>query len=328
MKTKLRFGILGAAMIAPPSLINPARLIEDVEVTAIAARDIQRAEKFANKFGIPRVLPSYDALINDPDIDVIYNPLPNSHHCEWSIKALEAGKHVLCEKPIAANAAEAMRMAEAEKHSGKKLVEAFHYRYHPLMKRVLEVIAEGEIGKIQSIETRMQIPLLVPGNIRYRFDLAGGATMDLGCYCISLMRLVTGTEPKVTKAKAKLSSPELDRWITAEMVFPGGINASMICSLYSIRLLRLSAEIIGTKGSISIINPFTPQMLYHRLKIKSGKTSLVEKFNTEGTYTHQLRAFAAYILKGEPLAINMDDSIANMRVIDAVYDTAGLKRRG
>jgi predicted dehydrogenase len=328
MEVKLRFGILGAAMIAPPAIVRPARLVEGVEVTAVAARDIGRAGKFARRHGIPRVLASYEGLIHDPDIDAVYIPLPNSHHCEWSIKALEAGKHVLCEKPVASNAAEALRMAEAEKRTGRKIVEAFHYRHHPLMKRVMEVIAHGEIGEIRSVEAHMQVPLLIPGNIRYRYDLGGGATMDLGCYCINLMRLVTGAEPAVISARTKLSSPQVDRWITADFDFRNGVTGRLTCSFYSVTLMRVSARIIGTKGDIGIINPFAPQVLYHRLKIRSGKTVRVEKFNSESTYSHQLRAFAAHVLEGEPISTGMDDAIANMRVIDSVYDAAGLRRRG
>src|SRR5574337_909465 len=173
----LRIGVLGAARIAPMALVRPARQVPEATVVAVAARDPQRAQAFATKHGIPRVHPSYDALLADTEIDAIYNPLPNSLHCEWTIRALQAGKHVLCEKPLASNAAEAERMAEAAGQAGRVLVEAFHWRYHPLAARMQAIIDAGELGAVQHIEAHFCLLLPLPGDIRYRLDLAGGATM-------------------------------------------------------------------------------------------------------------------------------------------------------
>src|SRR5512143_3841429 len=155
--TPLRIGILGAARIAPMALVRPARQVPEAAILAVAARDPVRAQKFAHTHGIARVHPSYDALLADPEIDAVYNPLPNSLHCEWTIRALEAGKHVLCEKPLASNAAEAERMAAVAQQTGRVLVEAFHWRYHPLAARMRAILDSGELGTLRHIETHFCI---------------------------------------------------------------------------------------------------------------------------------------------------------------------------
>src|SRR5436190_1784336 len=220
--TPLRIGILGAARIAPMALIRPARQVPEAAVTAVAARDPTRAAIFARKHGIPRVADSYAALLADPEIDAIYNPLPNSLHATWTIQALEAGKHVLCEKPLASNADEARSMADAARRCDRVLVEAFHYRYHPLAARMRAIIDSGALGTVQHIEATMCIPLPIPGDIRYQWKLAGGATMDVGCYAISLVRFLAGAEPEVLRAHARLSSAKVDRWISADFQFADG----------------------------------------------------------------------------------------------------------
>jgi predicted dehydrogenase len=184
----IRIGILGAAAIVPMALTNPAGSVRDAQVLAIAARDPKRAYRLAKKYHIPRVHQTYGALIADPDIDAIYNPLPNSLHAEWTIRALKAGKHVLCEKPLSSNAAEAEEMAQVARETGLILSEAFAYRYYPLAERVKQIIKSGELGSIQHIEAKFSFLLPVPNNIRFNYDLAGGALMDCGCYPVSLIR--------------------------------------------------------------------------------------------------------------------------------------------
>ncbi len=203
----LRFGILGAAKIAPNALTLPAKQVPEVEITAIAARDPARAREFAKANGIPRVLASYEDLIADPGIDVIYNPLPNSLHCEWSIRAMRAGKQVFCEKPLASNADEAERMAQVADETGLLLVEAFHYRYHPLADRIRTLIRDGAIGKLQRVEGNFSVPL-PPENIRFDWSLAGGATMDLGCYPLHMIRYFSGMTPRVIAAKAQVGASQ------------------------------------------------------------------------------------------------------------------------
>jgi predicted dehydrogenase len=323
----IRIGILGAARIAPMALVRPAREVRGVAVTAVAARDPQRAQAFATKHGIPRVLPSYAALVNDPEIDAVYNPLPNSLHCEWTIRALEAGKHVLCEKPIAANAAEAERMATAARQAARVLVEAFHWRYHPLAARMKAIIDAGEVGTVRHIEAHFCIPLLLPGDIRYRLDLAGGATMDTGCYAISILRFLAGAEPQVIHAEARLSSPGVDRSMVADFAFADGRTGRITCALLSPILIRASARVHGDRGELFVINPVVPHF-YHRLTLRNDVGTRTERLRGDATYTHQLRAFADAVRSGTSVPTNPDDAIANMRVIDAVYTKAGLPLRG
>ena len=286
----LRIGILGAARIAPIALIRPARELAEAEVVAVAARSPEKAAKFASKHGVPRVHPSYEALLADPEIDAVYNPLPNGLHCEWTLAALEAGRHVLCEKPMASNADETLRMAVAAEKAGLVLDEAFHWRAHPLAARMREIIESGEIGELRHVEASLCIPFLLPGDIRYRLDLAGGATMDTGCYTVSVVRHLAGSEPEVRGARAKLSSPGVDRFMQAELDFGGGVSGRITCSLFSAKLLSVSASAEGTKGSLRVFNPIAPH-LYHRLSVRGEQGSRSERVRGDATYTHQLRAF-------------------------------------
>jgi predicted dehydrogenase len=323
----IRIGILGAARIAPMALVRPAREVHGVTVTAIAARDRERAQAFAAKHGIPRVLPSYEALVNDAQIDALYNPLPNSLHCEWTIRALQAGKHVLCEKPIASNAMEAEHMAEAARQSGRVLAEAFHWRYHPLATRMKAIIDSGEVGTVRHIEARFCIPLLRPGDIRYQLALGGGATMDVGCYAINIVRFLAAAEPEVMRAEAKLWSPGIDRAMAADFRFADGRTGAISCALLSAFLIRASARVRGDRGTLSVFNPIVPH-LFHRLSLCNEMGTRSERLRGDATYTHQLRAFGAAIRSGRPLPTGPEDAIANMRIIDAVYAKAGLPLRG
>src|ERR1019366_6866505 len=216
----VRIGVLGAARIVPGALIRPARKVSEASVTVIAARDRERATQFAGKHGVARVAPNYAAVIADPDVDAIYNPLPNGLHAEWTTAALEAGKHVLCEKPFTANAAEAEKVAALSERTGLVVMEAFHYRYHPLAERMRAIVESGELGALRHVEASFCFPLPRFSDIRYRFDLAGGATMDAGCYAIHMTRLLGGEEPAVVSATAKLQSAQIDRAMTVELLFP------------------------------------------------------------------------------------------------------------
>jgi predicted dehydrogenase len=323
----LRIGMLGAARISPMALLRPAQFVPEVQVTAVAARDPERARRFATKHGIPRVHTSYEALVADAEIDAIYNPLPNGLHCLWTIRALEAGKHVLCEKPIAANAGEAEQMAAVAARTQRVLVEAFHYRFHPLAARMRQIVDSGALGPIRHIETHFCIPLPIPGDIRYRYDLAGGATMDTGCYAINCLRFLAGAEPEVTHAEARLSSPQVDRYMAADFRFADGRTGRMTCALFSGVLFRASAIVRGERGELRVLNPIAPH-IFHYLRVRNDSGSRWERVAGEATYTHQLRAFASCVRHGTPVPSDPADAIANMRVIDAVYAAAGLKVRG
>jgi predicted dehydrogenase len=323
----VRIGVLGAARIVPAALMAPAKHVREVVVTAIAARDPRRAERFARRHGISRVHASYDALVADPEVDAIYNPLPNSLHAPWTIRALEANKHVLCEKPFASNAAEAEAMADAATRAKRVLMEAFHWRYHPLAARMVEIAREGTLGRVRHIETSMCVPLPIPGDIRYDYALAGGAMMDVGAYAIHMLRHLAGDEPEVVRAEAKLSSPNVDRCMEADFRFADGRTGSMRCSLFSARLLDISAKVVGDGGEMRAWNPVAPHF-WHSLSVRTTKGKRNERTPGRSTYEHQLRAFAAAVTAGAPIFTAPADAIANMRVIDAVYDRAGLPRRG
>jgi predicted dehydrogenase len=323
---RLRMGALGAARVTPGALIAPARLVSEVVVTAVAARDPARARRFAAKHGIPVVHDSYEALIADPDVDAIYNPLPNSLHAQWTLRAVAAGKHVLCEKPFAANEAEAAEVADAARAAGRVVMEAFHYRYHPLARRMQE-IACCELGQLRHVEAALCFPLPRFSDIRYRFDLAGGATMDAGCYAINCLRMLGPGEPAVVAAQARLHRPEVDRAMVATFRFADGVTGRIRASLWSGQVLRIGARAVGEHGEMRVLNYLAPQF-FSLLTMRAGGSTRWERVRGEASYTYQLRAFAAAALRGEPVITTADDAVANMRVIDDVYRAAGLAVRG
>lgn len=320
----MRIGILGAARIAPVALIKPARESAEVKVAAVAARDVSRAQAFSAKHGIARVHESYEALIADPDLDAVYNPLPNGLHGRWTRAALAAGKHVLCEKPFTANAAEAREIAELAAKSDRVVMEAFHYRYHPLILRVEEIIASGELGKLERVEAAFCFPLPKFSDIRYNYSLAGGATMDVGCYAVHLVRTLGGSTPKVVSAQAKLRDPQVDRAMMAELRFASGHTGRIRCSMWSSDLLRLSAKVVGERGELRVLSPVAP---FRRLSVRLADGNRVERFPSRATYAYQLDAFAASVLRGEPVKTTPEDAIENMTVIDEIYRAAGLPLR-
>jgi predicted dehydrogenase len=322
----LRIGILGAARIANQALVKPAGRVAEVEVTAIAARDRARAEAYAAKRGIPRVHGSYEELVADPELDAIYNPLPNGLHGRWTIAALEAGKHVLCEKPFTADAVEAEQVAAVARRTGLVCMEAFHYRYHPLFERAIELVQGGELGRLQRIETWMCIPLLPKGDIRWDLSLAGGTLMDVGCYALHQVRHLSGEEPEVVSATVRERSPGVDRLAEAELALPSGATAHIRVSMLSRHLLALGLRATGDQGELKVFNATAPQAL-HRFAVRTAGGRHRERFSRDASYLFQLRAFAGAVLQGEPIPTGPDDAIANMRLIDAVYRAAGMEPR-
>ena len=323
----IRIGVLGAAAIVPVALMGPARAIPEVQVAAVAARDPKRAQAFARRHKIPHVHPTSEDLIRDPGIDAIYNPLPNGLHAEWTIRALQAGKHVLCEKPMASNAREAEAMAGTAQETGLILSEAFAYRYHPLTSHVKEILDAGELGTIRHIEAQFCFLLPLTNNIRFNFELAGGALMDCGCYPVSLIRYLAGSEPTVVRAQASLFAPQVDHKMTADLSFADGCTAHLECAMLSPKLFRSFLNVEGEGGRLRVISPFQPHW-FHWLTVRGRKGSRSGRVRGENSYTLQLRAFIQAI-RGE-IKLNTDpaDAIGNMRVIDSIYEKAGLKQRG
>lgn len=329
-KRTVRFGILGAARIAPAALIRPASRSANATVEVVAARDPERAKAFARKHRIPRIADTYEAVISDPDIDAVYIPLPNSLHFDWTVASMEAGKHVLCEKPLTSNAREAQRVVEelTGRSSGRTVVaEAFHYRYHPLAKRMLEVARSDELGEIRHIEAWLCAPIPSKSDIRYQAELSGGALMDMGCYVVNLARYLGEGEPEVTSAKAKLLTSEVDRAMTVDLRFPAGCTARVACSMWSSSMLHVSARVTGERGRMTVFNPFAPHTASF-LRVVSDEGSRVEIPSRRPTYSFQLDAFCEAVNGGGTVQTDPSDAAANMAVIDSAYSAAGMRPRG
>jgi predicted dehydrogenase len=320
----VRIGILGAARIAPAAVIRPARTVAGVEVAAIASRDRGRAEAFAAKHGVPEVYGSYEDVL--AAVDAVYIPLPNSLHAQWALRALDAGRDILVEKPFAGNADEARAVAGATEGTGRTVMEAFHYRYHPLAERMRE-IAATELGEIKHVETAMAFPLPRFGDIRYSLALAGGATMDAGCYAVHALRLVGPGRPRVTQARALVKDPGVDRAMTADFAFPNGATGRMTASMWSRTLLRMSVRVTGEHGTMKVFNFVMPHA-YHRLTVTVDGRTRHERISGEPTYTYQLRAFAAAVRGADSNLTPPADSVATMELIDDIYRAAGLDPRG
>ncbi len=319
-----RIGLLGAAKIAPAALILPAQQRDDVEVVAIAARDRRRAEEFAHLHGVQRVHGTYGELLADGEVDAVYNPLPNGLHGRWSMAALRSGKDVLCEKPIAANAEEARAMMATARRTGRILMEAFHYAYHPLTRRWLALLEDGAIGELRRVGAafRTSIPL---DDVRYQFAQAGGAMMDLGCYCAHAVRWVLRDELRVTRATARLGAPDVDAALNLEVVTPTGKMGTLECDMASEAGFAARLSIEGTRGTLEVDNPFVPH-LGHRLEVR-GRVDVNEEVAGGTTYDYQLDAFVAALRSRRSVLTSGDDSVATMQVVDAAYAAAGLPLR-
>jgi predicted dehydrogenase len=323
----MRIGLLGAARIAPKALIVPARAL-GIEVAAVAARDADRARAFAAEHGVATVHASYGDLVADDTLDTVYIALPISHHAEWAIAALEAGRHVLCEKALALNAAEAQLMADAADRAGRYLVEAFHWRYHPMARRMTELARE--IGSVYYAEARFDAPI-TPPDIRYDLLLGGGATMDLGCYSLHFLRTLLATEPDVRYAEASADVDRVDTSMTAVLRFDD-TDAVMRCSMRpgvaAGRGVDATVALYGTNGWFVARNPQAPQWGASLTGEVSG-TAFSESIDpADMTYRYQLKAFARIVGKQERALTGGADSVANMAAIDAVYTASGLGPRG
>jgi predicted dehydrogenase len=322
----LRIGCLGAARIAPAALLKPASANARVVCTAVAARDSSRARAFAAKHRIPKVHETYENLLADEDLDAVYIPLPNGLHGLWTRRALEMGKHVMCEKPFTANAAEAHEVADTAVKSGLVVMEAFHWRYHPMATRMLEIVASGELGDVRRIEAALCFPLPMFKDIRYQLALAGGALMDAGCYPVHMVRTLAGAEATVVRASAKLRSPGVDRRMEAELAFGDGRTGSILASMWSSTLLRTRVRVIGSKATMRVFNPTAPHT-FNRLSVSGSGGRHHERVSGGPTYEYQLEAFRAAVQEGEPILTPPSDAVANMTVIDAIYEAAGLEPR-
>jgi predicted dehydrogenase len=333
----LRIGTLGSSRISERALIEPAASVPEVTVAAVAARDKSRADAFALRHGIPKAYRSYEDLLADPDIDAVYNPLPNSLHGPWTLRAIAAGKHVLCEKPFASNSGEAVQVADAAAASGLVVMEAMHYRYHPLTRRLSELVAE--LGPVQHLQCWTSFAIADPDDIRYDFDLGGGALMDGGCYAIDCLRLLGASEvaqsqPAVTGALADPGPPApgrgpdevADRSMAVRLAFPGGATGWFDSSFTMDGEFQADVHAICEDGQVRLEN-FIFGHKGRLVATRNGSVVADEQGGGDSTYVGQLRAFAAAIAKGDPVPTSAANAVLTMRLIDDAYRAADLAPR-
>jgi predicted dehydrogenase len=323
--SQLRIGLLGAAGITPRAVIEPASVMPAVDLTAVAARDHQRASAFAQQHGIATVCDSYDALINHPDIDLIYNPLPASEHALWCIRALHAGKHVLCEKPFAMNSEEASAILSAAKSSGKRVIEAFHYRYHPAFKTCMHWVRSGSIGQITDVQAVLDVHIPYDENeIRHRQDTGGGAMMDLGCYPVSWALMLIDAELVDVSAEATISQGGVDESMRGELTFADNTVARLSCTMHTDTQFKAELTVTGSEGEIVFRNPLAPQ---HgaALTLSTRARSETAAINPISTYTWQLAALVNALESGEPLPTEGEAILRQQDTLDRLYAAAGLR---
>jgi predicted dehydrogenase len=319
---------LGAAVIGTGfGVLTHVRALDaaGIEVRALVGRDPDKTAKRAERFGIEHATTDRREALARDDVDIVAVTTPPHAHAAVVLDAVAAGKHVLCEKPFSATVAEAEAMADAAARSGRVLMEAFHYRYHALFARMRALLRAGEIGTVQRLEAWFFIPLLKRNDIRWRADLAGGALMDTGCYTVHLLRHLAEAEPDVVSARALWTRGGVDRWLTADLRFPGDRSARLTCSLLTSVPLRMSARVTGSGGTLRVFNPIAPQF-FHRLRLDTPAARRVERVRGPASYDAQLIAFVGAVRRGEPIPTDPPDSIANMRVIEAIYAAAGRAR--
>ena len=325
----LRVGVLGAATIAENAIVTPAH-VTGARLVAVAARDRDRAEAFAETHGVERVLDSYADVVSDPEVEAVYNPLPNGLHAPWNLAAIEAGKHVLSEKPFASNAEEAAEVRDAGIRAGLVVVDGFHYLYHPVTKRLHELVATGELGEIRHVEVTMITPPPDPNNLRWSYPLAGGALMDLGCYSLHAHRVLApwlGGAPSVVAARGgeRAGLPGVDEWVDADLVFPSGATGLARCNMAG-KEPELTYRIIGSRGEAVIPNYILPH-LDDRVIVTTADGERVEHLGTRSSYTYQLDAFTAFVRDGIPMPTDSNDAVVTMGMIDEVYTLIGLGPR-
>ena len=320
----MRIGVLSAAKITPGALIDPAKEIPGVTIAVVAARSRDRAEAFAKEHGIASVVSTYEELCASDDIDAVYIATPAALHHRWTLEALAHGKHVLCEKPISANAAEAEEMVAAAERANRVLMEAFHWRYHPMADRITEIVAT--LGAIKSMSASFTVGHIPPTDIRFDLALGGGALMDLGVYPLQWVRHVAKSEPVVEGAVAIEGPTGIDVVMDANLRFGAGTSATIHCSMAAEVPFAASLHVFGDNGELHVNNPLAPQR-GNEIRVVSGAGEHLEEAPISTTYFHQLQAFVAAVEQGTPILTGGADSIAMMRSVDAIYTAAGLGPR-
>ena len=323
---KVHWGLIGSGTIASKvasSLAGPPTS----EVVAVAARDLGRAQEFARKFSIPRAYGSYDEMLASSDVDAVYVNTPNSLHHAHTLAALRAGKHVLCEKPMAPTVRQAEEMFAAARAAGRILMEAFMYRHHPLMREVVKRLRAGDVGEVRYVHSTFCFDIGdKPENVRLSKPLQGGAIMDIGCYCVNFARTAVGQEPDRIFATGHVGKYGVDEWTAATLGFPGGASATAVCAVQC--AAPTIAQVFGSGGMIEIASPWMagePQVTfkYKKAGAKEAETVVVQAPNNR--YYCQTETFNAAVLDGAPLIVTPEDTLGNTRVIEALHKIIGLK---
>jgi predicted dehydrogenase len=324
MSGDVRWGVLSTAKIGIDKVIPATAAAERCEVVAIASRDLERARAAASELGIARAFGSYEDLLADPDVDAVYNPLPNHLHAEWTIAAARSGKHVLCEKPLATTSADAERMIQACEAEGVLLMEAFMYRLHPTWEAVTSLVASGRIGELKTVQSWFSYFNDDPGDIRNLVETGGGALYDIGCYCVNLSRMLFGAEPERVGGSV-LRDPVMGiDVLTSGILDFGDVVATFTCSTRAEPDQRV--HIYGTEGRISLEIPFNiPPDRPTRVSLTAGGDPPVRPetevftFDPANEYTIQAERFAAAVLDGGQVPIPPSDAVGNLRVIEELF---------
>lgn len=319
---KVRWGVISTASIGLVEVLPAMKKGQGTELVAIASRSLERAQRAAEQLGIPKAYGSYTELLADPEIEAVYIPLPNHLHVPWSIKALEAGKHVLCEKPIGLDANDARKLLEASRRNpGLRVMEAFMYRHHPQWRLVRKLVREGEIGELRSIHSFFNYYLIDPANVRNQADIGGGGLLDVGCYAVSVSRLMFEAEPIRAFASLELDPRfQTDRLTAGIMEFERGV-ATFTCSTQLADFQRVN--ILGTLGQVELDLPFNPPIdRPARVRLQNSKGVRELELEVCDQYTIQGDVLSRAILEDTPVPVSLEDSIANMAVIDALFLSA------
>jgi predicted dehydrogenase len=326
----LRWGILSTADIARRKVVPGIRKAGNCEVVAIGSRDAERARSVADELGIPRAHGSYEELLADPGVDAVYIPLPNHLHARWSIAAAQAGKHVLCEKPLATHPADAERMIDAAEAAGVQLMEAFMYRLHPSWVALREVASSGRLGEVMAVQSWFSYYNDDAANIRNILGAGGGALYDIGCYQVNLSRMLFGAEPTRVQASMRRDPGSgVDIVTSAILDFPGGGIASFTCSTRTEDDQRV--HVYGTRGHASVWIPFNiPPDQPTRVFVTAGGAPPVDPaietltFDVADPYAVEFEQFSAAVLEGRPVPYPPSDALANLHVIDQLFEVAAV----
>jgi D-xylose 1-dehydrogenase (NADP+, D-xylono-1,5-lactone-forming) len=314
----LRWGLLGTARINR-ALIPAIRGSARSSLAAVASRDGARAAAYAREWEIPRAAASYEALLADPDIDVVYIPLPNHLHAPWTIAAARAGKHVLCEKPLALAPDDVDRVAAAAGEAGVVATEAFMYRHHAQTRRVVTLVREGAVGELRLLRGAFTFPLSREDDVRLRPEWGGGSLWDVGCYPVSYARLVAGSEPESVVGAAEIGPSGIDTAFAGALAFPGGVLATFDCGFRAV--FRTSLEIVGTEGTIDVAAPFKPGPREQLRLSRGGTVSLID---VEGAalYSGEVEDLERAALDGAPPAVSLADTRGNVAALVALLRSA------